>query len=129
MLDASSYERPNTVSGLVAKHAELSALRDKYKTEIKNLDEDMRHLASVIRLFDPSLSVYPLRGTVTKRRIKRGALKRFILNTLREEVEPLTSRDLTMRWGENQGLRCPTKPIQSFAGRSVPASRNASSKV
>jgi hypothetical protein len=104
MLDASSYERPNTVSGLVAKHAELSALRDKYKTEIKNLDEDMRHLASVIRLFDPSLSVYPLRGTVTKRRIKRGALKRFILNTLREEVEPLTSRDLTMRWGENQGL-------------------------
>lgn len=61
------YERPNTVTGLIAKHAELSALRDKYKSEIRTMEVNIQHLAATIRLFDPVVSVYPLRGTVERR--------------------------------------------------------------
>jgi len=42
------YDRPNTVAGLVAKHAELVALRDKYKAEIKKLTVDIDHLVDRI---------------------------------------------------------------------------------
>ena len=48
------YDRPNTVSGLVAKHAELTALREKYRAEIKKLTVDIDHLDAAIRLFDPN---------------------------------------------------------------------------
>jgi len=34
------YERPNCVSGLIAKHKEISKLRDKYKAEVKNLSAE-----------------------------------------------------------------------------------------
>jgi len=104
MKDIVEYERPNTVAGLIAKHAELSALRDKYKSEIRTMEANIQHLAATIRLFDPAVSVYPLRGTVERRRAKRGALKRYVLNTLREAPEALTSRELTMGWGADQGL-------------------------
>ncbi|MEE9453673.1 MAG: hypothetical protein V3V13_04740 [Paracoccaceae bacterium] len=104
MKDCIEYERPNTVSGLVAKHAELSVLRDRYKTEIKHLVDDLHHVAAVIRLFDPTMTAYPLKGSVTKPRIKRGALKKFVLDTLRETGQPHTSRDLTMGRGKDQGI-------------------------
>ena len=82
MKDIVERECQNTVAGLIAKHAELSALRDKCKSEIRTMTDDIQHIAAVIRLFDPAVSVYPLRGTVERRRAKRGALKRHVLNTL-----------------------------------------------
>lgn len=48
MTDAISYDRPNTVSGLVAKHKELSDLREKYRAEIKKLTIDIDHLDAAI---------------------------------------------------------------------------------
>jgi hypothetical protein len=48
------YERPNTVAGLVAKHNELSELRERYRNEIKKLTIDIDHLHACIRLFDPA---------------------------------------------------------------------------
>ncbi len=44
MSDDPPYDRPNTVSGLVAKHAELTALREAYRAEIKKLTVDIDHL-------------------------------------------------------------------------------------
>jgi hypothetical protein len=63
------------------------------------MTDDTQHLAAVIRLFDPAVSVYPLRGTVEWRRAKRD-----VLNTLSEAPEPLTSRELTMGCDADQGL-------------------------
>lgn len=34
MMKIAEYDRPNTVAGLVAKHAELTALREQYRAEI-----------------------------------------------------------------------------------------------
>lgn len=98
------YDRPNTVAGLVAKHAELTALREKYKAEIKKLTVDIDHLDAAIRLFDPNADTYAIKEYVTKHRAQKGTVKRFILNSFREATEPLTSRRVTEMWLADRGL-------------------------
>ncbi len=98
------YERPNTVSGLVTKHAELSALRDKYKAEIKKLTVDIDHLDAAIRLFDPNADTYAIKEYVTKHRAQKGTVKRFVLTCFREAKGQLTSRQITEMWAVDRGL-------------------------
>lgn len=99
-----TYDRPNTVSGLVAKHKELSDLREKYRAEIKKLTVDIDHLDAAIRLFDPNADSYAIKSYVTKHRAEKGSVKRFVLNTLREASEPMTSRQITELWVQDRGL-------------------------
>ena len=98
------YERPNTVSGLIAKRKELSNLIERYRSEIKRLSIDVDHLNSCIRLFDPSAEIYALRAEITTPRAPKGSLKRFVLNTFREASEPITSQELTELWMRDRGL-------------------------
>ncbi|MEQ3746010.1 MAG: hypothetical protein ABNH53_07220 [Henriciella sp.] len=104
MTDSIQYERPNTVSGLVAKHKELSALRDQYKKEIKKLTVDIDHLEASIRLFDPDADFRIIQKHVVKHRAEKGSVKRFVLSTIREAGEPVTSRHITELWCEDRGL-------------------------
>lgn len=104
MKNEPQYERPNTVAGLVAKHAELSALRDRYKEEIKKLTVDIDHLDAAIRLFDPAADTYAIKEYVTKHWAQKGTVKRFVLTALREADGPLTSRQITEQWAEDRGL-------------------------
>lgn len=106
MKDVVEYERPNTVAGLVSKHAELSALRDRYKAEIKKLTVDIDHLDAAIRLFDPNADTYAIKQYVTKHRAQKGSVKRFILDQFREADAPLTSRQITEAWAADRGLEC-----------------------
>ncbi len=106
MKDIVEYERPNTVSGLVAKHKELSMLRDRYKAEIRKLTVDIDHLDASIRLFDPDCDSYAIKQYVTKHRAQKGSVKRFVLNSLREASEPITSRIITEMWAADRGLVC-----------------------
>lgn len=98
------FDRPNTVAGLVAKHRELTALREKYKAEIKKLTVDIDHLDAAIRLFDPNADTYAIKEYVTKHRAEKGSVKRFVLNTMRETTEPLTSRQISEMWLADRGL-------------------------
>jgi hypothetical protein len=104
MVNFSNYDRPNTVAGLVAKHAELTALREKYRAEIKKLTVDIDHLDAAIRLFDPNADTSAIKENVTKHRAQKGSVKRFVLNTLRESSEPITSRQITELWVADRGL-------------------------
>ncbi|MBA3449530.1 MAG: hypothetical protein H0T56_18360 [Pseudaminobacter sp.] len=104
MSDFSTYDRPNTVAGLVAKQAELSVLRNKYRAEIKKLTVDIDHLDAAIRLFDPNAETSAIKQYVTKHRAQKGSVKRFLLNTMREATEPLTSRQVTEMWVNDRGL-------------------------
>ena len=104
MSNQPQYDRPNTVAGLVAKHKELSGLRDRYRAEIKKLTVDIDHLDAAIRLFDPQADTYAIREYVTKHRAQKGAVKRFVLTTLREASGPLTSRQITEAWCAERGL-------------------------
>jgi hypothetical protein len=101
----SAYERPNTVSGLVAKHAELTALRERYKDQIKKLTVDIDHLDAAIRIFDPQSDTYAIKEYVVKHRAEKGSVKRFVLGAFREATAPLTSRIITEMWAEDRGLK------------------------
>jgi hypothetical protein len=104
MMKIAEYDRPNTVAGLVAKHRELSTLREKYRAEIKKLTVDIDHLDAAIRLFDPTAETSPIKEYVTKHRAEKGSVKRFVLNTFREAAGPLTSRQITEMWAADRGL-------------------------
>jgi hypothetical protein len=99
------YERPNTVAGLVAKHKELCDLRERYQAEIKKLTVDIDHLDACIRLFDPRADTSEIKHYVTRHRAQKGSVKRFVLNTLREASEPMTSRQLSDLWARDRGLQ------------------------
>jgi hypothetical protein len=111
------YERPNTVAGLVAKHKELRDLRDRYRAEIKKLTIDIDHLDACIRLFDPKAETYAIKEYVTKHRAQKGSVKRFVLDTLREATEPMTSRQITELWVEDRGLRADEATLNAIRKR------------
>jgi len=97
-------ERPNTVAGLAAKHAELSVLRNQYRAEIKKLTVDIDHLDAAIRLFEQDDASNAPRSHVVKHRAQKGSVKRFVLAAFREASEPLTSRQITEAWAADRGL-------------------------
>lgn len=98
------YERPNTVSGLMAKYEELKQLREAYKKEIKKLTVDIDHLEASIRLFAPDAEFRAIQKHVVRHRAEKGSVKRFVLSTLREASEPMTSRQITELWCVDRGL-------------------------
>lgn len=104
MVNPSDYDRPNTVAGLVAKHRELSDLRDRYRAEIKKLTVDIDHLDASIRLFDPKADTSAIQQYVVKHRAQKGSVKRFILTAFREATTPITSRQITEAWVADRGL-------------------------
>ena len=46
-------DRPNTLSGLVSKRAELVKYRDQLEADIRAVTVDIDHLEAAIRIFDP----------------------------------------------------------------------------
>lgn len=103
-MNIAEYNRPNTVAGLVAKHRELTNLREQYRAEIKKLTVDIDHLDAAIRLFDPNADSSPIKEYVTKHRAQKGSVKRFVLSAFREAAAPLTSRQITEMWAADRGL-------------------------
>ena len=83
MTHETEYDRPNTVAGLVAKHKELTQLREWHKDEIKRLSAGIDQIAAVITLFDPSAETEAAREFADKRKPpRRTGIKRFLLATL-----------------------------------------------
>lgn len=97
-LSPAAYDRPNTVHGLLAKHAELAKLRDRYKREIAKLTEGLATLEAAIKLFDPEGDAFAVAGHVPPTMAPRGSVKRFILTTFREANGPMTSRHMADLW-------------------------------
>lgn len=98
-------ERPNTVSGLNAKRAELVRYRKDLQAEIRKVTCDIDHLEAAIRLFDPANTPSAVRRYVVRHRAKKGTVKAFVLDTLRKAPAPLTSLQITDLWLEARQLR------------------------
>lgn len=93
------YERPNTVSGLVAKRTELTGLRTKLQKEIKHINANIAHLEAAIKLFDLESELNLPKREATP----RGSVKRVTLEVFREANEPITSRQVVERWADKMG--------------------------
>ncbi len=97
-------DRPNTISGLAAKRAELVAYRDQLEDDIRAVTCDIDHLEAAIRIFDPEDSPTARRRYAAMHRAPKGQSTRFILAQLREADGPLTSRQLAEAWCADRGL-------------------------
>jgi hypothetical protein len=102
-----AMERPNTISGLQAKRAELIKLHDQLVADAKKVMVDIDHLDATIRLFDPDadLSRRLKNRYAIKHRAHFGHSRRFVLNLLRTASAPMTSKDITMEWIKDRGLQ------------------------
>lgn len=98
------YERPNTVSGLEAKRDELIRYRTALEAEVRKVTCDIDHLEAAIGLFDPTSTPNAIRRYVVRHRAKKGTVKAFILDTLREADAPMTSETITDLWLKARGL-------------------------
>ena len=104
VLDNVSRERPNTLSGLVAKRAELVKLRDRLEADIRAVTCDIDHLEAAIRIFDPEDTPEARRRYAALHRAPKGQSTRFVLRALRDASVPLTSRQLADMWCKDRGL-------------------------
>ena len=78
-------ERPNTVAGLEAKRHELTRLRDLLEAEVRKVtSDDIDHLDAAIALFDPANTPAAIRRYVVKHRAKKGSVRKFVLETLKD---------------------------------------------
>lgn len=100
-------ERPNTISGLQAKRAELIKLHAALVEDAKKVLCDIDHLDATIRLFDPEadLSRRLKNRYAIKHRAQFGHTKRFLLDLLRRAPDPMTSKQLSKAWIEERGMK------------------------
>ena len=95
------------VSGLVSKHRELAGLIEHHRREIEHLGADLAHVGATLNLFAPELDLRSFRAKAHRERNQfflPGETPRFILDTLREAREALTSRQLAERAVAFKGL-------------------------
>jgi hypothetical protein len=97
-------ERPNTLSGLVARRAQLVQYRDQLENDIRAVTVDIDHLEASIRIFDPEDTPEARRRYAALHRAPKGQSTRFILDTLRTSGETMTSRQLADLWCAERGL-------------------------
>lgn len=98
-------ERPNTISGLRSKRAELLSLKKALEADLKKVICDLDHIDASIRLFDPALTAKVVARYGIKHRAQKGTVRVHVLTMLRAADGPLTSREITRAWMSDRGLR------------------------
>jgi len=99
-------ERPNTIAGLEAKRAQLVKLRKALEADVRKVTCDLDHIDACIRLFDPTAdTAAAIKRYATKHRAKKGQMRRFVLDRLKEASGPITSREIAEAWIQGRGLK------------------------
>jgi len=98
---------PHVVTALVAKRAEMAGLIDHHQKQIHRLAADLGHLDATLKLFAPEMDLRTLKPKEHRQRnafFNPGEVPRFLLDTLRQAGEPLTSHALAERAVAAKGL-------------------------
>lgn len=91
------------LSGLVSKYAELAGELDDLRKQVRNLENDLTHIASTIKVFDPHYPISQIRLKKKHKRIpglKNGDTYKMTLEILRDSRKPLTVSDITAMLSE-----------------------------
>lgn len=104
-VDPNDFERPNTISGLLAKRKELAKLLKDLRADERKVVADLDHLDAAIRLFDPEADNARRARYPTKHRAKKGEVVRLVVRMLRETNRPLTALDIVHQQIEERGLK------------------------
>jgi hypothetical protein len=88
-MTTSPVERLNTIAGLQAKRKQLVKLRADLEADVRKVTCDLDHLDACIRLFDPSAdAAAAIKRYAMKHGAKKGQMKRFVLDQLKEAQRP-----------------------------------------
>lgn len=99
-------ERPNTIAGLQAKRKQLVKLRKDLERDVRKVTCDLDHIDACIRLFDPAAdTAAAIQRYATKHRARKGQMRRFVLDRLKEAAAPITSLDIAEAWISERRLR------------------------
>jgi hypothetical protein len=107
----------HVVSGLLAKHSELSGLIDHHMQEIKRMDADLRHLGATIKLFAPEIDLRTVRSKAHRERnqyFMPGERPKMILDILRRSGSTLTSRQIAEAMLKRKHLEHSAEMINEF---------------
>jgi len=100
-------DRGHTLSGLVAKRAELTGRIAALRSELRQLLIDLSHVDASIRIFDPEYDVAGIRPKtpVPPDAISfRGEFVRIILDKMREVGGPVTTPELALHLMQRRGI-------------------------
>ena len=93
------------LSGLTKRRAELSGEAETLRARLAQIATDVGHLDAVIQRFDPDHDL----GSIRPKRARpvdaagRGEISRFILQVLREAIEPVATHDVVRRLMAERG--------------------------
>jgi hypothetical protein len=99
--------RGHTLSGLIAKRAEIAGEITHARAELRRLIIDLGHVDAAIRIFDPDFDVdgiAPKAPTPLYNVSFRGEFVRIILDMMREAKGPVTTKEIALHVMRGRGL-------------------------
>jgi hypothetical protein len=101
----------NVLSGLVTKRSELAGQIKTLERELKELAGHVKTLDGAIKIIDPGFNLNSIRAKRTNSKNlffrERGEASKFVLDSLREASEPLSTNELAELARDRKGLRAP----------------------
>ena len=94
------------LSGLIRKRAEMTGEADALRTRLAAIAANLGHVDAVIGMFDPSFdlaSIRPKRPR-TPDATKSGEMSRFVLDALRDALNPIRTPELTTMLMQARGM-------------------------
>src|SRR5215467_12185251 len=99
------------VNYLLRLHADIGGRILDNQAQGKRLQEDMKAVEAVIKMFDPAFDVRPV--AIRRRKanpwFKRGECFRHALDVLRKADGPLTTKEIARRMLQERGLAEPDR--------------------
>lgn len=116
-------ERPNTVSGLVAKRREIAREIERLQAELRQRVTELDHVEATIHLFDPNMELEEInaRPVPQRHRAFRGEVTRIVLSALRNASRPLATWEITRHLMGERGLDTANKGLVRVMNKRVGA--------
>lgn len=83
-----------TITALSDKKKDILSKIKAYKQQISNLQNNIKTIDDAISLFDPDFEVSRKSRSAYTKHFQIGEAKRLILDSMRKNIEPISSNDL-----------------------------------
>ena len=109
----------HTVSGLIAKRAEIAGQIEHLQHQLRELVVALDHVDATIHLFNPDIELDDIKSRLVPERHRgfRGEITKIVLTTLRNAKKPLTSADIAQRVMAERGLDTSNKRLLKLISR------------
>lgn len=97
----------HTLSGLVAKRAEIAGRITQVRATLRQLITDLDHVDAAIRIFDPGFNIEGIKPKAPAALFAvsfRGEFVRLILDMMREAQGPVTTKEIALHVMRGRGL-------------------------